>query len=135
MYPNPAQNELKIDLRDVDLPIKLDLITIDGTVRHQEIIQHTHFSLDLEQLQLKDGLYLINLRNKKGDVSIHKLVIKGKPNRNFIFKKISAYPQTKDLTTLKNLLLHLGMQFTCILRGEAKMNLPIKRLGFSEVWL
>ncbi|MFZ1514983.1 MAG: T9SS type A sorting domain-containing protein [Saprospiraceae bacterium] len=76
MYPNPAQNELKIDLRDVDLPIKLDLITIDGTVRHQQLIQHAHISLDLEQLQLKDGLYLINLRNKKGDVSIHKLIIK-----------------------------------------------------------
>ena len=76
MYPNPAQSELKLDLRESDLPIVLDLIAIDGTVQFQHRIQSAHYVLNLEDLQLSDGLYLISLRNRVGDVSLHKLIVK-----------------------------------------------------------
>jgi len=76
IYPNPAQNELKFDLRDLDLPIRMDLITIDGIVRYQHMIQNAHFAINLEELQLLDGLYLISLRNRAGDEAIFKLIVK-----------------------------------------------------------
>jgi hypothetical protein len=64
IYPNPANNLLHVDIKDVVGDINLEIFNIQGkTVKPAYFIQHEEiFSIDISDLQ--PGLYFIRFYNR-----------------------------------------------------------------------
>ncbi|NOT37214.1 MAG: T9SS type A sorting domain-containing protein [Saprospiraceae bacterium] len=76
LYPNPAQDDLFINVRTESLPVRFELINPQGSLIRKQNITTNESHLNLESLNLSNGIYLIVIQNNIGEKSIHKLIIK-----------------------------------------------------------
>lgn len=71
-YPNPAHDQLKIEIPDGKSFRQLELMSIDGKLMESQVITSKQFTLDVAGFT--PGSYILILRNTKGILS-RKIVI------------------------------------------------------------
>ena len=60
IYPNPAYNEMNLDIENVDFPIKMKIIALNGQVVLRQILTSERTWVDVSKLEA--GLYLISIK-------------------------------------------------------------------------
>lgn len=78
IYPNPAQTWLRIELRGEDLKnemCRVEIVTLLGEKVYCGDIQSKNGRIELNDLDMGDGLYLLTLQNQAGQRLVSRLQI------------------------------------------------------------
>ena len=75
VYPNPADG-MVIYFENIEEEFDAYISDFSGTSLFQFSLSSEHPFVDLSELKLKSGLYLIQIRDKKGSSSFQRLVVK-----------------------------------------------------------
>lgn len=74
VYPNPVVNELNIESeKEIQLVSIYDII---GNLKYQENFLNSTAVIDIQKLNLKQGLYLVEIRNWEDEKLIKKILVK-----------------------------------------------------------
>ncbi|MCR9173138.1 MAG: T9SS type A sorting domain-containing protein [bacterium] len=74
VYPNPISANERVNISGIDKGATILLTTTSGTVLEQFEAQDSSMSIDLNTINLRDGIYLITVVNE-GDKKTQKLVV------------------------------------------------------------
>ena len=75
IYPNPAYNEININLENSDsINSKMSIYSIDGKLMQNNVLTSSSNTVNISNLST--GYYIIKILNSKGTVSTHKLIKK-----------------------------------------------------------
>ncbi len=72
IFPNPTSDFIKVDLSNDQINIRAEIYSLEGKLMQTEADLNKDISLE----QLTQGIYLLQLRNQKGDILLTKKVIK-----------------------------------------------------------
>jgi hypothetical protein len=77
IYPNPADNQVTIDLADFTQPVASISISDNiGTVRHRQTLDMTkQRNLSISLQDFNSGIYFVNITTAKGEVITKRLVV------------------------------------------------------------
>lgn len=77
LYPNPASNNVTIDLTDfVETAVSINITNNIGKVQHQQTIDAVkQKNLRVDLRGLNNGIYFVNIRTAKGEIITERLVV------------------------------------------------------------
>ena len=78
IYPNPARDMINIELSENSTPAKLEIYSVDGLKLLEQNLKIRISQVDLKQWITKEGLYIIQVSDKKGHKHISKMIISSK---------------------------------------------------------